>query len=264
MRKPIGLFRFHRAFDVCAQNIGILKAQNPDLSLYGLYGGGGGLESVPASLKDLFESVLALPYDDPAYNYKNGDLCVRRWFKEEGCRLDFTHLCVLEWDMLFLKSLAEIYQNFAEEALYLGLSGPYQKMVEEGWPWIQGVYAREVEDLLRYIGKHEKSIDPRMLSYGIFGGCVLPRRFLERLACQPVPSLTNDEVRLSFYAAAFDLPLRDVGFLTDKRNKTDMFEEGYAIPDLEDVLAKGGYEIHPWRRMAPDLWTRIRKRHESA
>ncbi len=253
------LFRFHRAFDVCAQHLRLLRALNPGLAIYGLYGGTG---AVADDVLALLDGCTTLPYDDPYYNYKNGDLCVRWWFREVGQTIAWSHLCVIEWDMLFLYPLPVIYHGFESEAVYLALSGDYQKMVGEGWPWIQGSLAGEIAALLRFLEKQGGTVDPTKLSYGIFGGCAFPRRFLTRLIEKPVPSFTNDEVRLSFYAALFEIPLFDIGFLTDKRNKTDMFEEGFTLADLEDVQQKGGVEIHPFRQIVPDLIERLQQKDE--
>jgi hypothetical protein len=246
------LFRFHQSFDVCVQNVKLLRQMNPGVSIHGLYGGAGGVESLAENLTALFNSVYALPFEDPQYNWQHGDICIRWWYKERGNLFDFKHLCVVEWDMLFLRPLAEIYGGFAQAANYVAISGDYKKLLDEGWPWFQGRMQKAFDKLCELISK-EKQINVKALSFGIFGGVVLSRDFLNHFSQKPVPSYCNDEVRLSLYSALYDIPLIDCGFLTDKRNKVNDEERSFTKPDILVTLARGGKVIHPVRSIETEI-----------
>lgn len=246
MPQPAILFRFHKAFDVCLQNVRHLRRLNPGVPIHGLYGGAGACKAVPTELAEALDSLYFLPFEDAAYNWKNGDICIRWWFKKRGVQLDFTHLCVVEWDLYYLKPLPELFDGLPEGVNWLALSGPYRKMVEEGWPWIQGFYQRAFDALVEEIGS-EKPLDLESLSFGIYGGAVLCRPFLEALADRPVRSYCNDEVRATLYAHLFGTPIRDSGFLTDKRNLFNAENEEYTEADIARVRARDGNAIHPIR-----------------
>lgn len=78
------LFRFHRAYDVCLQNLIALKKLNPGCKIHGMYGGNDTLKSLPKELVREFTSLWRIPFDDRHYKWMNGDLCVRWWYKEKG------------------------------------------------------------------------------------------------------------------------------------------------------------------------------------
>lgn len=246
MAAPVILFRFHKAFDVCLQNVRRLRLMNPDIPIHGLYGGAGGVEAVPQELSAALDSLYALPFEDASYNWKNGDICIRWWFKERGSALDFTHLCVVEWDLVFLYPLVDIFDGLPEGVNWLALSGTYRKMIDEGWGWIQDFYKPAFEALLEEARK-EKPIDPEDLSFGIYGGCVLCRPFLEKFAARPVRSYCNDEARATIYSYLFDIRVRDSGFLSDKRNMFNAENEEFTGDDVLKTIERGGKAVHPVR-----------------
>lgn len=245
MIKPHILFRFHNHFDICEQNLRLLRLMNPDVPIHGMYGG---VEAVPEACAALLDTLYALPFEDKHYNWMHGDICVRWWHKQEGHKYDFTHLCVVEWDFVYLKSLDEIYKGFKKEGNYIAISGPYQELLDEDWPWIQGRFKGAIDKL-----KEDTGVAIEDLSFGIFGGCVLCRSFLDKLVERQVASYSNDEVRLSVYSYLFDVPLNDVGFLTDKKNIVCAFNSVYDRGDLIRAIKNGADVIHPIRVVIPDI-----------
>lgn len=251
MSQPHILFRFHKSFDVCKQKLELLRRMNPDMPIHGMYGGVGGVEAVPDFCKDLLDTLYALPFEDKLYSWRNGDICVRWWYKEEGHKHDFSHICVAEWDLLYLKPLYEIYHGFSDECTnYIALSADYQTLYDDGWPWIQGFFERAVSKLEKDTGIHLKD-----LSFGIMGGVALCRAFLDKYAAEPIASYCNDEVRLSVYTELFGMKLKDIGFLTDKRNiiYASDFSYSYGVDDIKCVKEAGGFALHPIRVVIPDL-----------
>ena len=71
MSRPHILFRFHKAFDVCAQNLELLRKLNPNTPIHGLYGGAGGVEALPPDFRERFDSLFALPFEDPQNNTRD-------------------------------------------------------------------------------------------------------------------------------------------------------------------------------------------------
>jgi len=251
------LFRFHRAFDVCVQNLKILRALNPSIAIDGMYGGDGGIESVPAEAMSLLDTCWAIPLDDARYKWMHGDLCARWWFKERGRAQDFDHLYLIEWDLLFLKPLAEVFGPLQPGCNYGALFGTGAAARAGGWCWLSGACGDETAETLALLRQDGIGVDVDSLRVGVMGGCIFCRDFLERFAARPVPSHSNDEVRFSIYSAAFNVPLLDNGMLSDKRNRFNAENEEYGENDIDAVLAAGGAAVHPLRMVVPRLETKL-------
>ena len=251
------LFRFHKAFDVCAQNLKLLRKLNPSTPIHGMYGGSGGLESLPQDLTSLMDSVWAIPLEDPYNNWKNGDICIRWWFKDHGHLYPFSHLVVVEWDMLYFKPLEGMFGPLQPDANYMSLVDKYQVMLESKWPWIQGSWKWQVDAILKQLEEKGSPVDIETLTFGVMGGCVLSRAFLEAFSKETVFGYSNDEVRMSIYAKALDIPVLDNGFYSDGNNMFDASVEaggkGFNLETIRQVLAKGGKTVHPVREIIAGL-----------
>jgi len=251
------LFRFHKDFDVCAQSLHLLRRMNPGMPIHGMYGGFGGLESLPAELTTMMDTVWAIPFEDPAYNWKNGDLCLRWWFKDFGYAQDFTHLAVVEWDLLYLKSMADAYGPLQPDTIQMSLVDGYKNLLDEKWPWIQGSYKWQVDALLEKLEDEGRPVDIESLTFGVMGGCVICRKFLELYAKETVCSYSNDEVRMAIYARLFGIPFVDNGFCDPKHSMFDASVpsdgEGLTIADIKRVMADGAKAVHPIRQLIDGL-----------
>jgi hypothetical protein len=252
MPRPQILFRFHKNFPVCRQNLRLLRVLNPGVAIHGLYGGGGGEQAVQSSLRRLLDTLYALPFEDPQYNWQHGDICIRWWFKERGQALDFTHLAVVEWDFAYVRPITEIFGGFRRKANYVAISGSYHYMLREQWPWIMGRMEPVFQRLVKSLSK-SGPLPLEQLKFGIFGGVVLCREFLERFAQDQVRSLCNDEVRLTLYSKLYGIPLVDSGLLNDLRH--GFHRDGKPVRDAEiaQVLRRGGAGLHPVRNILPAL-----------
>ena len=232
----------------------MLRALNPGILIDGMYGGLGGIESLPGSLIALFDTVWAIPIDDPSYKWKNGDICVRWWFKEKGRDLSFSRLIVIEWDLLLLKPVAQVYGQLRDDCNYAAIFGDYAHVKEIEWWWLQGPYGHEVGRLLEQMQTRGTVVSLENLSFAVMGGCVLCRRFLELFAAEEtVSGFSNDELRLSVYSAFFDIPLQDNQFFKNPNNLFNANNDEYGEKDLDTALMTGGVVIHPLRVVINDI-----------
>lgn len=256
MGKPAILFRFHKSFDVCAQNLDIIRKLNPGVPIHGLYGGFGGNKTVPKFLKERLDSLFAVPLDDPFYAWMHGDLCFRLWYKTVGHKFEFSHLFVIEWDWLYLKPLKKVYRKLQDGANYLTIADSYEGHLKHKWPWIRGHYRAQFMALVKMIRK-EKPLDLKGMLFGICCGCVLCRPFLDKFIQRQIPSYCNDEVRLRLYSALFDIPVIDNGAMSCGLNKIDASGKIYNEKDIDRVLAKGGFALHAVRELIPGLLQKL-------
>lgn len=260
------LFRYHRAYDVCVQTLQLLRKLNPDTPIHGLYGGNDLLEDIPSELTSLLDSNWAIPIDDFYYKWKNGDLCVRWWFREKGRDISFDHAYFLEWDMLLFKPLSVIYGPLDKDTNYSTIFGDFDYARSINWYWIREQFGVETDQLLEHLAERGKAVDIKSLSFSTMGGAVFCRGFLELYSNEPVPCYSNDELRLSVYSKAFNIPLKN-NFIADKaRRGLNLYSADGAIyteDDVNAVLSKNGDLIHPIRIVIDGLDRKINEQIES-
>lgn len=261
MNQEIILFRFHRSWDICEQTLQILNALNPDTPIHGLYGGDDHLQTIPENVTQYFTSLWAIPLDDTNYKWKNGDLCVRWWFKNLGHRYDFEHVYLTEWDMIFLKPMSEVFPKLQPDCNYASIFGDHTYAKKIDWYWIKQQFGEEVNDLLEHLEAKGTKIEFTELDFAIMGGVIFCRKFLELFAQDPIPSYSNDEVRLSIYSKSFNIPLLNNGLYNDPANrfKADNYDSDVksALEDLEYVRQHKGNVIHPVRVLINNLKEKI-------
>lgn len=131
--KRIILFRFYKNPLICKNRLQLLCKFNPQIKIYGLFGGKETkLPIFERILNPYLENVFSLAQKGPEWNWKNGDLAVRLWFKDYGKKIDFEIPHQVEWDLLFFKPIVEIYQKIPPDGN--GLTGliPLEE-VEDKW-----------------------------------------------------------------------------------------------------------------------------------
>src|SRR2546428_499530 len=100
--RTIVLLHFHDHVRLCQSRIALLQRFNPDLGIYGLFGG------EPAQLEHArtleaygVAHLYTNPNRSPAWNKKNTDLAVVDWFRDFGGTLQFDRVHVVQWDLVF-------------------------------------------------------------------------------------------------------------------------------------------------------------------
>lgn len=247
---PHILFRFHRDYEICRQNLALFKAFNPDCSVHGLYGGHDALEALPTELTELFTSCWKIPLDDPLYKWKNGDLCVRWWYKEQGHRFSFDHVILLEWDLLMAAPLATVFPLLEPDTNYATIFGDYAFAQEIKWHWLVGE-AWECQQILKNISETiGRQVDLTQLQYGIMAAATFSWSFLEAYSAIPVASYSNDELRFSIYSEALGFPLRNTGLYTHDRCRITADDyAGFTSDYIAELLSIRKTVIHPQRHL---------------
>ncbi len=249
----IALFMFHKDWDICSSRLDLLRAFNPGLEIYGLFGGEAvHWDEVKRRFQQQLSGIYHFAHDDPRWKWRNTDLAVRNWFSSFGQNLPFDLVHVIQWDLLVFDSLASVYRSIPPGAL--GLTGITPVCsISHCWPWCFNESATSMAELeeharVRYgfTGILEASMGP---------GYCLPRRFLEQYAVSDVPDLGHDEVRLPLYARIFRFPIFDTGFYP---KWFDAVEEQYfnaSDAEISDDLIlqelarpRGRRVFHPYRK----------------
>jgi len=233
------LFRFHKEFDVCRGRIALLRRLNPGLPVYGMYGGGP--EGLPEAAKLPLDDFYEVPSEDSHWKWRNGDLCVRLWFKDRGRSFDFDVLHLVEWDLLILDPLEQVFAH-VNDGVGLTAIRPIADMIKEDWEWVtQTMGSWEWKKLNEFV---RAELGWEGESFGAaFPAASFSRVFLERYAAIRPPGYCNDEVRVPLFALAFGMTLHDTGIQYGPYFDCD----GNAVDEaaLRRGIAEGVRAFHP-------------------
>lgn len=204
------LFWFYKELEVCRSRLTLLRRLNPGVSIYGLYGGPpGGAPHAEAALGALMDDFYAYPGgEDAHWKWINGDHLLAAWARERGGRLSWDTVVVVQWDLLILAPVAEVFAMLEpDEALFSGYRPVAE--IESWWGW-----ARRDQPERR--AKLERFTQLLLEEHGYAGplfACLfivicLPRRFLERYAASGPPAEGFLEYRTPTLARVFGTPVR--------------------------------------------------------
>jgi hypothetical protein len=244
------LLRFHKAPLVCRSKVSLLRELNPRLSVHGVCGGDQpvmrriGRRLV--GLDGLYASELS------GKHWMDLDLVVRDWYRAVGSNLSFDVLHLIEWDLLLVAPLAELYAAVPDGAVGLTALTPVSELGE--WTWLRREEQRRNWEQLLEVARSEWGYDG--IPYGCVGpGPVFPRAFLEAYAAVDPPIIAHDELRLPLFAQILGFPVVDNGLRSPWRGEREHEFFHFRAPDVEletirAELAKpdGARAFHPVRR----------------
>jgi len=249
--KRVILFRYHKEFEVCEQNIRLLRRLNPECPIIGLFGGEAN-NAPPLSLTELLDDNYVLPFEDWFYKWRNGDLCVLNWFEKVGQKLDFDVVNLIEWDLALLKPIDEIYRT-AGDGFGVGKIFGYDYAKKIDWPWLfshkeRPLWLKQMES----VKDVSKPIDETKMEFFVFGGIQIPRSFLEKYQEEQPRPFINDEPRVSLYAYLWNYKLINVGL---ESNPANLYTADPGLYDsltdekIVSIIRNGAEVIHPARTL---------------
>lgn len=249
------LFRFHNRFDICKNRLEIIKKFNPDIKIYGLYGGEEeSFNKALATLSSFFENIYSIKGKSSDWKWKNGDLAIREWFRDFGINLIFDSVVVLEWDLLQFDSIERIYSHINKDCV--GLTGPIlTKEVENRWKWLsEEPYKSEWGSLKKFVSKEYGYCGEYYATLG--PGPILPNSFLKKYTSIEVPELCHDELRLPLIAKVLGFNICDTGFFRkwydeDEPKFFNCWDVEISPETIKSELVKenGRRVFHPYRKL---------------
>jgi hypothetical protein len=127
------LFWFYSQPDVCRRRVSGLRRRNPRLQIYGLYGGPPATWPYELGLDDVYEFDHS---KDAEWKWRNGDLMIADWHQHRGRYLGWSHIAVIQWDLLVLAPLERAFGG-GDDAVVLSGARPVSS-VAGWWPWVLG------------------------------------------------------------------------------------------------------------------------------
>ncbi|HCU70135.1 MAG TPA: hypothetical protein DIC35_00085 [Candidatus Moranbacteria bacterium] len=219
------LFWFYKEPEICKNRLQILKKYNPDLKIYGLYGGEKKeAEKYEELLGKYLDDFYVSPYEDSDWKWINGDLMILEWFENRGERLEWDSIAVAQWDMLVLDSIEKQFEGIKEGQIYLSGTKILDKETENSWTWTKpGSEEREnYLKFLEYIKENYGYMGEIFCCLFIFQ--ILPRVFFEKYLTVKNKEVGMLEYKVPMYAKIFEILFyeKDLGvFWSDRGKKID-------------------------------------------
>jgi hypothetical protein len=266
-KKSIIIFRFHKNPHICLNRLEILKFYNPDIPIYGIYGGNeDDFRQFDDLLHEHISGIYIIKNRDREWKWKNFDLALRDWYNNFGKHIDFDMAYVSEWDLPVFGSLKEIYAGISNGEV--GLTGLIPlSSIENQWFWTAGTQRDEYIQLFEFAKDTYKYSKTPMASLG--PGLCLPKSFLADYSAMTVPELCNDEIRVPLFAQISGYIIRDTGFFRDWHNPRErQYFNCDTQPIASDTIAgelKNGSRrvFHPFRDIYPLHRLKELKKHKA-
>jgi hypothetical protein len=254
IKKPVIIFRFHENPPVCLNRIELLKLYNPDIPVYGIYGGTEeDFREFDELLSGYLTGVYRIKNRTGEWKWRNFDLALREWYRDYGKDIDFDMAYVVEWDLLIFDSLKEIYAEINGNEL--GITGLRAlSSVENQWFWTTA-WRDEYSKLMEFVRKTYKYSKTPFASLG--PGLCFPKSFLADYSAIDVPELSNDEIRVPLFAQILDYSIKNTGFFDgwldpEKRKHFNCDKSPISINVINRELETDKHKIfHPFYGFYP-------------
>lgn len=202
------LFFFYKDIEVCEDRLSLLRKLNPDISIFGLYGGPlDNLAEMPGQLAHHFDDLYVFEApQDLHWKWRHGDQLLSAWHRDRGERLTWDTIVVVQWDMLVLEPIADAFAMLGEGHMLLSGLRPVAE-VERWWIWVRRNKRKNRDEFERFMAYAEETFGFREEALcALFIVVCLPRRFLDRYVSAAVGELGFLEYKIPTLAQAFGVP----------------------------------------------------------
>lgn len=250
--KRVILLRFHKGVDIVQNRIDLIRHFNPDIPIYGLFGGESKeFRKFESQLSGL-EAVTLLNIKDRETKWRFSDLCILQWYEDFGKDLDFDVVHTIEYDLVILDKLESVYQyDRGEKHIYITNLTDLDRVIPES-NWFQNPNF-PVEECKEFVDYVKKEYGIKKLYNSKAPGATLTKKYLEGYLKLNLPMTGFDEIRLPAVAQILGIGMKDTGFVKDWFDETSLDFQLFNTDNVEvkkdDLLKayKNGYKkaFHP-------------------
>lgn len=256
------LFWFYKEPDICENRLQMLKKYNPNLKIYGLFGGNRSeADEYEKRLGKYLDDFYVAPYDNTDWKWINGDLMILDWYEKRGRGLKWDSVAVVQWDMLVFDSIEKHFAGIKKDEVYLSGTRILDKETENRWSWTKpdGKERKNYLEFLDYIKKKYDYVGEITCCLFIFQ--IFPRIFFEKFSTIEDREVGMLEYKIPMYAKIFGISFfeKDLGVWWFESEGTAMplnatprkIEKSFIEAEL---AKKDGYRMfHPYYEKWEDV-----------
>jgi len=234
----------------------ILRKNNPNVVIYGLYGGEHkDAEKFKKHIGKYLDDFYISPFKNSEWKWFNGDLMIVDWYKKRGRNLEWDTIILVQWDMLIFDSISNLFKNLKKDEILL--SGLRKvKGLEKKWCWVKkdGKWRK---DYLKFLGFIKKEYGFRGTPLAsLFIVVAFPRKFLDKYSKIKKPELGFLEYKVPIYAKIFGIKFSKNSFYPNWFDKnvertlnalTKEIDKRWIIKNLK--AKKGKRLFHPYYKI---------------
>jgi hypothetical protein len=207
------LFWFYKEPEICINRLQLIKKHNPDIKIYGLYGGEQELaKDYENKLSSYLDDFYCSPIESSGYKWIHGDLIILEWFNARGRNLEWDSIAVVQWDMLVFDSLEKQFAGIKKDEIFISGVRPYDRKLERKWYWVQeGGKRKDYLEFKEYIKTNYDFTDNIICSLFIFE--IFPKKFFEFYNTVKEKEVGMLEYKIPTYAKIFNFTFynKDLG-----------------------------------------------------
>jgi len=251
--KFIIIYRYHKDFELVLERVNLIKYIDPDISVYGIYGGASEkFTEANKKLKSVFEDNYLIKVEDGNWKWLHADITYQMWYNDVGKAIDFDYVAVLEWDLLLMETIQNLFPSPQNDTLLMSGIIPMEK-VSKFWFWSRPENQKKYQTFKDKVEKHYKVEikDYAMLGPGLF----MPRAFLDCLGESKLfEAEVTDELKMPVWAQVFGFKFESNHFY---RNWFSFFEQHFFNANIVDIRhstvlkqldkRNGRRAFHPYR-----------------
>jgi len=251
------LFWFYKELDICENRLQLLKRYNPDLKIFGLYGGEiSAADEYKNKLSGYLDDFYAFTAsNDEDWKWINGDLMILDWYDKKGRNLDWESIAVVQWDMLAFDSLSRLFSDMKKDQIFLSGLRMIDEELENKWHWVKfdGEYRKNYSEFLGHV-KEKYGYDNKPLA-SLFIFQIFPRIFLEKYLLVEDKEVGMLEYKIPMYSQIFNVPFyeKDIGtmWFSDEPKPLNAIPREISETYIREQLAKkDGWRIfHPYYKI---------------
>ena len=249
----IVLYRYHTNFELVKSRLRLIKHIDPNIPIYGIYGGSKEdfLESSKV-LNEFLEDNYLVKVEDGRWKWLHADITYKMWYEDVGKNIDFEFASVLEWDLLYLEKIQNLFPNINKNSICL--SGIIEEnKVTNYWYWARNVHQKKRTE---FFNKIKEYYGQSVVNYAMLGpGLCMPKEFLEGLSrIKLFEADLSDEIKIPIWAQILGFDLISNNFY---RKWFSFFELKYFNANVVDVQFEtvkreldkknGRRAFHPYR-----------------
>lgn len=204
---PAVLFWFYKDFEVCRERLLRLRRFDPGARVFALYGGPlGRVDAARDAVSEFVDDFYAYPkIRQSEWKWRHGDQLIADWYAQRGRGLAWETVFVMQWDMLVMAPVGELFAGLKEGEILLSGFRPLRE-VEAWWPWARpGMEGEELRAFRAMLGSQFGYRGE--LFACLFVVACLPRVFLERYVAAGHPELGFLEYKVPTLARVLEVPV---------------------------------------------------------